>query len=86
MNTATTTVKIDVSGVDRRLLLAIYEALEADAADNRFPYKISLIEDHTKAELLIESTDLNVGDARAFLASILRLLRTAYRSVLMVES
>lgn len=85
MGSATAAVKISISDGDHKLLLAIYEALKADATDDRLPYRVSLIEDGAKAELLIEGTNLNTGDARAFLASVLRLLRTAYRSVLMVE-
>lgn len=71
---------------DARIVETLYDSLKPDSNDPKFPFTIAT--DHYNLDLpsslIVEKGELNIGDARAFLASILRLLKVALQSIRLV--
>ena len=68
---------------DPVLKTAIAEALAADAADPRFPFKIEV---HEESLRIRPARPLDAGDADAFINSALSLLKAAYFTLVSVKS
>lgn len=81
-------ISIKVSSRDQRLIRTIYEALEPDSTDAKFPFTITVSEGDVRAAPLVRivKTGVDSGDARAFTASVLRLLRAAVQTIWSAES